>query len=75
MVGLSPHSIVEKPEEKNKKNGDLKKIFFKCGTTDHLNSDSYQTARKHGDPNMKQTYEGRHTTSRKKFIDQKESLM
>lgn len=43
MVGLSPHSIVEKPEEKNKKNGDLKKIFFKCGTTDHLNSDSYQT--------------------------------
>lgn len=24
---------------------------------------------------MKQTYEGRHTTSRKKLIDQKESLM
>lgn len=43
MVGLSPHSIVEKSQEKNKKNGDPKNIFFKSGTTDHLNSDSYQT--------------------------------
>lgn len=28
---------------KTKRNGDLKKIFFKRGTIDHLNSDSYQT--------------------------------
>lgn len=43
MVGLSPHSIVEKSQEKNKKNGDPKNIFFKSGTIDHLHSDSYQT--------------------------------
>lgn len=36
MVGLNPHTIAEKSQKNNKKDGGLEDLFFESDTINHL---------------------------------------